>query len=377
MFPIDLFILDPDKWLVAHDALKNILPSCLLSATVLDRYLFVTWSSLERGSHRARYMPIDFLHYDQPAPEEIARFRAISGLPPSGICSPEPVVGVVMQDECYYVVVVIPGLKAMHLIGRKMEELRDLDDWKLWEQRLQNIGIYHAWDMQGYVIYHADWPQDDPGNRGLSSCQIVELILADGFYTTSSDSLDPSRFTCAHSTFLKVMQTIRLSAKTNIARFSTLYEDHRPILQTHYGSRLEGIEKRIREFQDDAEFVDCLQQLSVEAMLTCDACITNDAADDTVYHSCIMDGEEPETDEDPDADIIPPELTRRTENSFNSPASMGRNDSNDLVNRLRNLAVLDGLGDRGGEHESGDMDGSSLSGRPLPANVSIYSLSNP
>jgi hypothetical protein len=345
---LELFMLDPDQWLLAHEKLGSLLPSddndsCVtLDHTVLDRYLSIIWHSLKNKGCCARYIPFDFLHDRGSLPDksQIDRFRQIAGLPPSPIpCPLEPVVGVIHHNGRYLVVVVphVTGQeKWIYILGEESEfdrygEIPWLGEGE-W-RGLLNIGHYHGWNMERYNVFHISWSQT-PGNSGPIACEVVRSILKNGF----SLNRDIPTYWCTHNSRLDILDVVHTSAMQHLGRFPTIHESKggMPEYIRYFSSRLARVEDRLEEFWKDAGdfdspsgFVSISKKL-VESMAKCQPCNIKFARDD------LGADDDDNVDDDDNDDLEMQEVVAHLSKCSTPDASV-----HSLVNRVDELDISD------------------------------------
>lgn len=306
-------------------------------------------------------MPFNFLRDtgSQPHENEIETFRKLSGLPTLSKCHScplEPVVGV-LQHKGQYLVVVVPHRfgskdeeKRVYILGNTIDpfhryrdsELLGEGEWK----RLLNIGKYHGWNMENYLVYHIAWHQDIEEDSGPIACEVTRDIFKNGF----SLKRDSPTCWCTHSIRLHILDTFHTSAIQNLARFP---ETHRnksstPEYSHYFGSRLEGLEQRLEVFWKEVSdhrsrsgFVYISKELA-KSMGTCQHCNIKFIREADEYTDD-EDGELPEGDDDEDSNEM-----REVEEFVFSEGLTPESSIHSLVDEIQQLNVSGSLQNVGG-----------------------------
>ncbi|KAJ3561586.1 hypothetical protein NP233_g10103 [Leucocoprinus birnbaumii] len=291
LLPLQLRARNPIHWIDAYEQIEFLSPEEYIDAAPLDQLLLAVSAS---RNCRARYIPLFFLRVKEPSDQEVASFRRLCD-PTDNTSSSSlvPILGVVHENNHFYVIVVLPLSDEVHVLGKESRDLNrqrvSQSDWTYWKAYLGGIGLYLGLDLSTYRVKHTDWPQNGV-DCGPMACQVVIHILMNGFVRNSKGFWFVPTFACGHSMRLAMAQEVSEKTLETIEQFSTSLNQDRLSLERLYESDLEDIELRVNNYHHKPETAQAvISKLKSEAR-SCQACSIPQSALRDAKHRMISEG---------------------------------------------------------------------------------------
>ncbi|KAF5351218.1 hypothetical protein D9756_008362 [Leucocoprinus leucothites] len=274
---LEIFTRNPICWIDAHKQLWTLSPETFVDAALLDRYLLTVFASEQIVCH-AQYIPFDFLHSSDPDDQEIANFRSLAGI--SHCADPHqlvPVTGIIHQSDHFYVVVILPHLKEVHILGKEIlapKQYQAENGWDYWKARLSGVSLYYGWDMRNYRVLHTDWPQNG-FDCGPIACQVITFILRHGFTRNAQGFWDIPVLSCAHEMRRSMVLKVVEETLKSLTWYSSLDRENPAFLDNLYKADMDDMRRQAHDFGKNIyqtrSFLDVLEKLDRKS-LACEVC---------------------------------------------------------------------------------------------------------